>query len=289
MSYFYGLPRPKDFKARDVQQALLLAQRKQEVQLITRYQLEGEPQKHCNINLTLFKVLYAQSGLTHSGEQVLEEGEETTTIGRRPRLVTLVEDARLRYDYYTFTEYGKDILEYYHLIFLSQEEGVEMVHERAQSARYTKAALLQSITPVPASGSPLLSEEFTGAENGPDGALAEQEQLLRQTWGSLAEGLQLRRHPVEFSLVGLYHERLDFGFTLRQTQVSGSLYLLHKVDGNEAGFVPYVQVKARGTQTYTFAALLDDDQDVDLGLDEFIGLAMEAAEGGEVAAEFVLT
>lgn len=148
-TYFNGLPQPYrlGLTAVDIAQALRLSRGQRQVQLITSYPLEGNPSKYCSINMKLFELLLNEGGLEHSSEDVLAEelaDGATECFGGANVPSQLLEEGRLRYDFYEFTEYGNDVLEYYHLLLLGHEDEAQQVLGEGKPVRFTKAHLFQS-------------------------------------------------------------------------------------------------------------------------------------------------
>ncbi len=245
-SHFYGLPRPKGFTIAEVEHALMLANKDAMVQLLTFFEAEGKPKRSSNINLELLQVLISQNGLEHDSEDLFEAEGQAGPLLRLPVAPrnTLEEQARMRYDYYRFTPYGRDILEYYHLQLVSaQEQATEVIGED-KGVRVTKAQLLNVFDPKATTeetftGGPekLLSEAYAAAAaDGYAQLLRQHQQRLQSTWGNSSDGFLTRIEPSGYQLAGLYDKRLDIFFRLgavagqkargEHIQVRGCLYLL---------------------------------------------------------------
>lgn len=244
-AHFYGLPYPQGFTIEEVEHALMLARKDAMVQLLTFFENEGKPKRSSNINLVLLQVLINENGLEHDSQDLFEGEGQPGPLMRLPVAPrnTLEEQARMRYDYYRFTTYGREILEYYHLQMTSAEaQRAELLGEKKQT-QVTKAQLLNVFQPKAAdevtfTGGPekLLSEAFQG--NHPEAAqlLVQQQHLLKASWGAASEGFQTRISPTDYQLSGLYKNRLDVFFRLGEkagqkagksyVQVRACLYLL---------------------------------------------------------------
>ena len=263
-THFYGLPRPKGFTLEDVTQALSLARRDQPVQIITYYPIQGKATRQASINTQLLQVLLSQGGLEHQSSDMLEE-----SIMDVPPLAA--KDAgtgenRIRYDYFNFTPYGKDIIEYYHLQLLASADNPQVVHE-GHGVRFTKTHLLSSIEDVDGDDSMLSEYNASGFDN--SSALESVATRLSRTWGNVSTSFRTQYSPTEIRLPGIGPERLDFGFQLDGAEpvaVNGSLYSIQ----HEDSVVWYLKALAKGAHEVKLARLLETGETIDEALGEMI-------------------
>jgi hypothetical protein len=282
-THFYGLPRPKGFTLAEVEHALSLARRNVHVQLITMYPLEGRPTRHSSISLPLLAVLVEQGGVVEEGEDLLEDAlpdgaEQALGRARVSRNQMLSEEGQVRYNYYSFNAYGKDILEYYHLQLLAQGDNPAGLQETKGPLRVTKGHIRRSQDHIAPAGDDanLLAERYQGMGSSDADPFADLAGDLRAHWGSSPEAeLTIQRQPAQVQLPGVYQERLDFHFTApADVSVDGSLYLLRHEDELEV----YVKAQAQGAgPVVTQGMLLSSQTPVDGVLSSLI----KRAQAGE--------